>query len=86
MTCLMFLLLAGLCLWFAIIHLLNSDSNAGALARKFAYGLIEKTVGSSDNPPDEIIESEKKPEVKGSEERSGDSNDRRNFLRGKKME
>ena len=50
MTCLAFTLLLIVLGWIALLHLLNSDSKAGALARLFATGLIEKLVGRREKP------------------------------------
>ena len=51
MTCLAFALLVLVLGWIALLHLLNSDSKAGALARLFATGLIEKLTGRRETPP-----------------------------------
>ncbi len=77
MTCLMFLLLAGLCLWFSIIHLLNSETSAGQLARKFTDGLIEKAVGNAIEP---------KSEEQPVEEPASGTNAERNLLRRAKQQ
>jgi hypothetical protein len=58
MTCVTLLLLGGVCLWFAIIHILNSNSHAGELARQFTQGLIERTVGRREEPPAESEDGE----------------------------
>jgi hypothetical protein len=52
------LLLVGL-FWLATIHLLNSSSPAGDLARQFVRGLIERIVSRpKELPSDDINESD----------------------------
>jgi hypothetical protein len=51
MSFLTFILLISGLLWLATIHLLNSSTHAGELARLFVRGLIERITGTRERLP-----------------------------------
>ncbi len=59
MTFWTFILLISCFFWLAIMHVLNSPSHAGELARTFVRGVIERLVGNrKELPTDSGKESE----------------------------